>query len=217
MKSFFFSVMTFFCVTSCFKSDKTNGFFRNNSKEVTGALVNKEFKGDFDEIKVTQAIEAELIKSDEEKVIINAPSGIMKDVLVENNDGKLHIHFKNNINFQGSHHVTAKIFVKDFSLLKVSSAAKVFSKDQFTQEKTTIDVSSSAKVDGYFEANDLKIETSSASDFDGKIWAVNLDTKSSSSSKIKAEGKAKNVVIQCSSAGSFEGEKVFAQNADLDV
>ena len=41
-----------------------------------------------------KAIEAEVIKSETEKVEISAPQSIIDEILVENDGGKLHIHYK---------------------------------------------------------------------------------------------------------------------------
>lgn len=192
-----------------------NGFSINLiPKEGTGQLTKREYKMSFDEIKVSQSIVAEVVKSTEEKVVISAPSDIIDDVLVENSGGKMHIHFKPGLNIS-SRNVSAKIYAKDFSVIKASSSASITIKDQFTQEKTDVEVSSSASIKGNLEANDLSIEVSSSGSFSGKIWAVNLECEATSSGDIIISGKAKNADFSSSSSGTLNAKNTVAENADI--
>ncbi len=197
------------------KSD--NGFPLNIiPKQGTGAITQKEYKMNFDEIKVSQSISAEVIKANEEKVIISAPSDIIDDVLVENNGGKLEIHFKRGINIS-SRNVSAKIFAKDFSKIEATSSADIVVKTQFTQDKTEIEVSSSGSIKGDFEANDLSIDVSSSGSYSGKIWAVNLESEVNSSGEITISGKTKNANLHSSSSGTLDAENVIAENAEIEA
>ena len=183
----------------------------------SGPVQHKEFNGDFDEIQVSQAIEAEVIKSDVEKVEISAPQNIIDEILVDNEGGKLHIHYKPGIRVMNIHKVTAKIYAKDFSKLLADSAAKINVKDKFTQEKTEIEVSSAGSISGDLEANDMDINVSSSSNFSGKIWAVNLDIESSSGSSLDLSGKAKHADISASSGASVSAKGVIADNVEADA
>ncbi len=134
------------------KHDRSNRDNEQNNwveKVVTkdnGPTKQKQVTGDFNEIEVSQAIDAEVIKSDIEKVVIHAPESIMDEVLADISGGKLHIHYKTGIRVMNSHHVSAKIYVKDFTKINANSAAKITVKDKFVQEKTDIEVSSSGSV-----------------------------------------------------------------------
>ena len=193
-----------------------NGIFNFSTKEGKGPLKDKTFTGNFDEIKVSQAIQAEVIKSDEEKVVVTAPDDILEDILVENNGGKLQVHFKPGLNISANR-VAVKIFAKDFSKIQANSSANVVVKDQFTQDKTAIDVSSSGNVSGNLEANDFSVEANSSGGFFGKIWAVNLAVKTSSSGDVQATGKAKNTFVDVSSSGTFTGNQFVTENASLEA
>ena len=185
-------------------------------KQGKGIIKNKEFVMSFDEIKVSQSISAEVVKSDTEKVVITAPSDIIDDILVDNVDGELHIHFKPNLNIS-AHNVAAKIFVKDFSKISANSSASIKVKDKFTQEKTDVDVSSSASISGDLEANDLSIEVSSSASFSGNIWAVNLSSEVNSSGDINISGKTKNAEMDASSSGTLNAKNVIAENANVEA
>ena len=216
MKTLLFTALASGILLSCnIKSD--DGFsFNFGSKEGTGIIKNKDYKISFDEIRVAQGISAEVVKSDVEKVVITAPKDILDDILVENTNGKLYIHFKTGSNISAKN-VGAKIFAKDFSSVKASSSATITFKDTFTQEKTDIEVSSSGTVKGNLEANDLSIDVSSSGTFSGKIWAVNLESNVSSSGDILLSGKTKNANLQSSSSGTINGKELTAENAEIDA
>ncbi|MCP1298292.1 DUF2807 domain-containing protein [Chryseobacterium sp. S0630] len=198
------------------EGDRSNWVEKVVSKE-NGPIQHKEFNGDFDEIQVSQAIEAEIIKSETEKVEISAPQSIIDEILVENDGGKLHIHYKPGIRVMNISKVTAKIYTKDFSKLVADSAARIIIKDKFTQEKTDVEASSAGSISGDLEANDMAINVSSSSSFDGKIWAVNLDIESSSGSTLDLSGKAKKVDVSASSGSSVSAKGVIADNVEADA
>ena len=138
MKTLFISIFaTFLALTSCNVNSDSGFPFNIKQKEGTGIIKSKEFMMSFDEIKVAQSIKAEVVKSNEEKVVVTAPSDILDDILVENNNGQLYIHFKPNLNIS-ARNIAVKIFAKDFSAVKASSSATIIIKDQFTQDKTDL-------------------------------------------------------------------------------
>ena len=203
-------------LSSCNFKSEGNGTFSVFPKQGKGPIKTKEFIMDFDQIKVSQSISAEVIKSSTEKVVISAPEDLMDDVMVENSAGKLHIHFKPGININSSK-VSAKIYAKDFDELEANSSADIVVKDQFTQDKTSVKVSSSGDISGDLEANDLSIEASSSGSFTGKVWAVNLEADASSSGTVTLSGKAKNADMDASSSGDIVARDVIVQNADLEA
>ncbi|MCS4305228.1 GIN domain-containing protein [Chryseobacterium sp. BIGb0232] len=199
------------------KNKENNGWVEKVINKETGPIQQREFNGDFDEIQVSQAIDAEIIKSDTEKVIISAPQSIIDEILVENSGGKLHIHYKSGIRVMNINKVTAKIYTKDFTKLTAESAASINVKDKFTQEKTSVEISSAGSISGNLEANDFNINADSSSNFSGKIWAVNLDIESSSGSSIDISGKTKNADISSSSGSSISAKGVIADNVEADA
>lgn len=195
------------------KSD--NGFPTNLvQKEGKGIIKTKQLVMNIDEIKVAQSIKAEIVKSDTEKVVISAPSDIIDDIIIENEGGEVYIHFKPSINIS-ARNVAAKIFVKDFSKLEATSSAVITVKDKFTQDRTQVEVSSSASISGNLEANDLSIEVSSSGSFSGEVWAVNLESEVASSGEIVLSGKAKNAKLHASSSGTLNAKNVVVDFADI--
>ena len=210
-----FLISAFCVITSCNSNSEGNGsLFNIMPKEGKGPIKNKTYNFSFDEISVAQSINAEVVKSDEEKIIVTAPSDILDDVLVEKLGEKLYIHFKPGINIS-TKNVAVKIFAKEFSKIEASSSADIKVKDKFTQDKTVVKVSSSAVINGEFEANDLEIDVSSSGTYNGKVWAVNLDADVSSSGDINISGKAKKADLDASSSGSLDAGNVQAEVADL--
>ena len=182
-----------------------------------GPVKEKEVTGDFDEIEVSQAIVAEIIKSDVEKVVISAPENIIDEILVDISGGKLHIHYRKGIRVMNNHNVSAKIYAKDFSKIEANSAAGITVKDKFVQDKMNIDVSSAGAVTGNLEANDFEISAGSSSGFTGKIWAVDLDIEASSGASIDLSGKAKKAEVSSSSGSSISAKDFVADNLRVDA
>lgn len=210
-----FVVLSLVFLTSCnIKSDGMNLFF--DQKEGKEAVAEREYKLNFDAIKVSQGIDAEVIKSDVERVVISAPADILDDVLVNQSGDGIHIRFRPKFNIS-SRNVSAKIFVKDFHSISAGSSADIKIRDQFTQEVMNVDVGSSGSIEGDLQANEMTMQASSSGDFKGKIWAINLNAKASSSGDINISGKAKNAVMQASSSGSIDGKELLVEVADLQA
>lgn len=214
-----------FVLTSCVKVKNENGekgkdgweFFSGNKGN--GTIIEKTYDGDIDQIKVSTSIDAEVIKSDTEKVVISAPSDIMDNIKVALKGGVLAVYvdsgFGNNISTKN---VKAKIYVKDFNQLSADSSADIKVLDTFTQDKVDVYISSSASVDvANLEANDLRIYTNSSGDFSGKVWAVNLGAYASSSGDINIFGKAKNATMDSNSSGDLKATDLIVENAILSA
>ncbi|MDH6252260.1 hypothetical protein M2347_001987 [Chryseobacterium sp. H1D6B] len=194
------------------RRNKDGGWVSKVTSTDNGAVKQKEFTGDFDEIEVSQAIDAEVIKSETERVVVSAPENIISEILVDNDHGKLHIHYKPGFRVMNSNRVTAKIYTKDFTKLIANSAGKITVRDKFTQEKTEVELSSAASITGDLEANKMEINADSSSSFEGKIWAVDLDIETSSAASVSISGKAKNADVSVSSGSSVSSKEVVAEN-----
>lgn len=214
-----------FVLTSCVKVKNENGekgkdgweFFSGNKGN--GAITEKTYDGDIDQIKVSTSIDTEVIKSDTEKVVISAPSDIMDNIKVALKGGVLAVYVDSGFgNSISTKNVKAKIYVKDFNQLSADSSADIKVLDTFTQDKVDVYISSSASVDvANLEANDLRIYTNSSGDFSGKIWAVNLGAYASSSGDINIFGKAKNATMDSNSSGDLKATDLIVENAILSA
>ncbi len=203
---------------SCANSTKAETVFPFSiANEGKGPITSKTITGNFDEIAVATSIDAEIYKSNEEKVEISAPSDIIDRIMVENKGGLLKIYVKSKLGVFSTKNVKAKIYAKDFTKLMANSSGSISVKDTFKQDKTTVEVSSSGDISGNLEANELIINANSSGDFSGKIWAVKLEVSSSSSGDIKISGKAKNAKISSNSSGDVIARDLQVENADLDA
>ncbi|GGP04693.1 hypothetical protein GCM10010992_18160 [Cloacibacterium rupense] len=213
-------------LTSCvYVSPGKNGENGNDGwnvfsgNEGTGPVTDKTYTGNIDQIQVSTSINAEVIKSDTEKVVISAPSDIMEFVKVDNNGGKVKVYVNSGYgNGISTKNVKAKIYVKDFTQLSANSSADIKVNDTFTQDKVEVYVSSSGSIDASnLEANDFKIDVSSSGDFSGKIWAVNLNAYASSSGDVNIYGKAKNATLDANSSGDIKATELMIENANLSA
>lgn len=214
-----------FVLTSCVKVKNENGekgkdgweFFSGNKGN--GAITEKTYDGDIDQIKVSTSIDAEVIKSDTEKVVVSAPSDIMDNIKVALKGGVLAVYVDSGFgNSISTKNVRVKIYVKDFNQLSADSSADIKVLDTFTQDKVDVYISSSASVDvANLEANDLRIYTNSSGDFSGKVWAVNLGAYASSSGDINIFGKAKNATMDSNSSGDLKATDLIVENAILSA
>ncbi len=208
-------ILTLFLVIFSCKKDEKSGWEKPSF--AIGEIVEKTVASEFDGIVVSTGIEAEIVKSDEEKVIITAPKKIINDVVAEVSNGILHIKVKSKFGINNTGRIQAKIFARDFSSVEATSAASIDIKDKFLQEKMNISTSSSGSIEGNLEANDMTISASSAGSFSGKIWAINLSSKASSSGEINIEGKSKNVIGDASSGSEISAKDFTAENGSLDA
>ncbi|MCU7612838.1 DUF2807 domain-containing protein [Chryseobacterium sp. GMJ5] len=203
--------------SACNEKNEKTKWLSDVTNQDHGPLKQKEVGGDFDEIEVSQSIEAEIIKSETEKVVIYAPANIIDEVLVDRSGEKIHIHYKTGIRVMNTNKVSAKIYTKDFVKLIANSSASITVKDQFTQEKTDIEASSAASIVGNLEANDFEISVDSSSSFEGKIWAVDLNVDASSAASISISGKSENADISSSSGSSINAKSMMVKNLKADA
>lgn len=220
MKNFILCMISAVCITACSTKDgKLNpvNYFSTDHKRPSQNFVDKQYVINFNSIQVSAGIEAEVIKGNEEKVVITAPDNFIDEVLVDNENGNLHLHFKPGLRINGSHHVRAKIYAKDFNAIKANSSGSIEVKDKFVQEKMSIHTSSSGSVEGDFEANDMSIHASSSGEFSGRIWAINLNTDVSSSGEVDLKGTAKQTIMQASSSGSVNAAELVTETANLQA
>lgn len=216
-KILIYSALCGMAFTSCYHSKSENSSTWNSftsSKEGSGNMIEKTYAFDFDGIAVSTGINAEIVKSDQEKVVITAPSDIMDMILVEKDGNTVKIRVKSNSNIS-TKRIKAMIYAKDFSSVMASSSADILIRDTFTQDRVSVQCSSSGDISGNLEANEVSIMASSSGDFSGKIWAVLLNASASSSGDINISGKATESNITCSSSGDFKGEKFFTKTANL--
>lgn len=219
MKRVFFLVSIMLFIVSC-----GQGAFIDSNVNETEVInqVKRKYEGPIDEINVGGLLEVEVIKSDQEYVLIEGADKAIKSVKVKLNNGKLQVNrnFNNlvsNLFSNNDGRVRVKIYLNDFTSIVASSSAEVEFLDKFTQDKLNISTTSSANIKGYLEANNIHMIATSSGEYEGRIWAVNLSVRVNSSGEIKVKGKAKNAEINASSSGELEGKDLEIRYADLSA
>lgn len=207
------------CVYVSTGKNGTEGWSGYSSIEGKGPIVEKIYNGSIDQIQVSNSINAVIVKSEEEKVVVSAPDDIMEYVKVDNTGGKMRIYMNAGYGKSiSTKNVKAKIYVKDFSQLNANSSADIKVNDNFKQDRVDVYVSSSGSIDVVgLEANDFKIEVSSSGDFSGKIFATNLKVSASSSGDVDLIGNAKNASINANSSASINATNLLIENANLSA
>lgn len=214
----------FILFNSCsFKHDGKNGvdgldyILPGKTISGTGEMQTKNFNLNFDELKVSSGINAEIIKAEQENIVISGPEDLLQEILVDKDGDEVHIHFKPDTNIRNAERVKAVVYAKDFSEVAASSSANIIIKDKFTQDKTKVKVSSSGSISGDLEANDFTLDVSSSGDFKGKIWAINFSAGVSSSGDAQVSGSSTNAEIQVSSSGKLDGRNFNVKKANLQA
>ncbi len=144
------------------------------------------FKG----VSVTSAIDLYISQGSTEAVAVSAKDTKVRDrIKTEVKDGVLHISFDGRDwkNWSmGDQKMKAYVTVKNINVLEGSGASDI-------------------KVSGTLKSDNLKLEFSGASDFEGAIEVKNVQINVSGASDVKIRGSAINANIDMSGASDFKG------------
>lgn len=151
--------------------------------------------GEFSELKVYDLIEVELIKSDENKIVINGKN--IDNVLINNKNGKLKIKMNLEEIFDGND-TKVKLYYTSIDIIDVNEGAKVFSKDKIKQ----------------FEV-DLKSQEGGKINVDVKVTYLNI--KSVTGGVVTATGKANNQNISLQTGGVYNGETLKTEKTEVAI
>lgn len=200
--------MILFSLTGC---QHRIQFFTEN--EGNGPLTDKVYPFSFTGIKQANGLESKVIKSNESKVVVNAPADIISQILVEMIEDKtVYIHVKNNSNIS-TNKVSISIYTPHLSKIDASSASELLVKDTFTTEILNLESSSGARIDGFFKCLASQLKSSSGSEMNLHIFNETADIQSSSGSKIKLKGLAKNSFLKSSSGSEIDAEDYTSQES----
>lgn len=150
----------------------------------------------FHAIDIGGAFEIELVKSSEEKIIIETDDNIMPIIETSVSGGELSVENKRDINNPTKLKLT--IFYLNLDEIDISGAAELYSKDVLTAEN-------------------LNLECSGASEVSLKIEAGTMDTEFSGASKVELEGHANSVKLDISGAAVIQAYGFEIKNLDLDA
>lgn len=181
--------------------------------EGDGPFTDKVYSYNFKRIKQTSGLESKVYKSNESKVVVNAPIDILSQILVEMiEDNSVYIHVKKNSNIS-TNKVRVSIYTPHLSKIDASSASEVIVKDTFTTEKLSLESSSGARIDGYFKALSSRLKSSSGSEMNLHIFNETADVETSSGANIVLKGLGKTTHLKSSSGSKIDAENYTSQES----
>lgn len=151
--------------------------------------------GEFTELKVFDLIEVELVKSDENKVVISGRN--TEDLLVINKNGKLKIRMVLEKRFDGKN-TTVTLFYTNFDILDANEGAIISSEDTIKQYEINLKTQEGGKV-----IVDLEVKIAN-------IKAVSGGT-------IRTHGTAKTQDVTLNTGGVYEGKNLQTENTTVNI
>ncbi len=151
--------------------------------------------GDFDEIKVYDLINVELIKSDENKAIISGDN--TSDVELINKNGTLRIKMRLGQNFEGNKTVVT-LYYKNIAVIDANEGSYVSSEDLFKQYDMELRVQEGAIIKLQLEVTDAKI-------------------KAVTGGVIEVAGKAIRQDISMNTGGIFQGKNLESETTYITI
>lgn len=178
----------------------------HNTISGNGKVVTKQVTvGHFNRLTVSNGLEAIIIPSVAQNVMIEADENILEGIKVEVEDSTLQISTDKRIWIARSKKV--KVYCNQLIQIKASAGSKIISTDSLMTDQLKVDSHSGSEVSicGHFKS--LVIEASSGSDIKIKGVTNNLEAKLSSAADLHAFGlRSENASINASSAANA---KVF--------
>lgn len=162
--------------------------------------------GSFEEVQVSQGIDAYLEKGTKESVRVEARGIPLEEVLTEVYGDRLKVHLSRNR--WRDYSVTVYITYVNLDGISASSAANITGKSIIRGDRLNLDVSSAADIEVEVVVNDLSCDASSSGDIEvsGKTKYLNVDV--SSAGGVDAfDLEAEEVKVDASSGA---GAKVYA-------
>lgn len=151
---------------------------------------------EFDEIQVSQGIDAYLQKGSKGSVLVEVRGIALRDVLTEVDGGRLKVHIARNT--WRDYSVVVHITYVDIDEISASSAANIVGKNVIKTDRLILDVSSAADIEVEVEVSELSADASSSGD-------------------IEVSGKAKYLNIDVSSAGGVDAYDLEAEIVRVDA
>ncbi len=163
----------------------------------------RKLSGSFQAIKVSNAIDVYLSQGEEEAIAVSAINEEQRNrIKLAVEEGVLKIWFDNKDNWwknNGNRKLKVYVSFKNLTKLTASGACDV-------------------KTNGGIKLNELELNFSGASDFDGEITANELKVDISGASDVKIKkGKVTNLKVRASGASEFTGYDLIADNCTADA
>jgi len=164
------------------------------SAGIASAQVNKNL-GDFDQIKVFDRIEVELIKADENRIELRGPRASDVEVVTKNNLLKIRMRATGML---GGEDIKATVYYKSINDIDASEGAQVSSEATLKLPNLTVTVKEGAQI----ELN-LDIE--------------NLSIKSVTGGIVRLAGSAENMKANLGTGGILEAKPLMTKQANISI
>ncbi len=151
--------------------------------------------GDFNEVKVYDLIEVNLIKSDENKVVITGDD--VEDVEVFNKDGKLKIRMAFDKTFNGQRTFVA-VHYTDLEIIDGNEGARITANEMIEQDEITLKTQEGAKIKAGLNVKKVNIRAVT-----GGI--------------VETHGKANSQDITINTGGIYEGRDFETKNTKVNI
>ncbi|EDP96821.1 head GIN domain-containing protein [Kordia algicida OT-1] len=151
--------------------------------------------GDFDEVKVFDLIEINLIKSNENKVVITGAD--TQDVEIINKKGKLKVRMKFERIFDGSE-TFVEVYYKSITTIDANEGAIIVANETMKQPYINLKAQEGGKI-----IVNLDVD--------------NLDSRAVSGGIIDTSGKVKHQEVTLNTGGIYEGKKLITEQTKVKV
>lgn len=152
--------------------------------------------GDFNEIKVYDRIEVNLIKSNENKVVISGKNTNDVVFVIKNNILKIRMSLEKS--FDGAE-TTVKVHYKQIDIIDANEGAYIQSNDIFDQFEIDLRTQEGGKIK--LQLKDLTF----------------LNIKAISGGSIEATGNSKNQNIDINTGGNYSGKNLITENSEVII
>jgi len=157
-------------------------------------IINKDV-GEFSEIKVYDLIEVNLIKSDENRILIKGEK--VDDIKFVNKDGTLKLRMQLEKKFQGEQ-TLIEVYYTDLDIIDGNEGASITFNETVVKDKLVLKTQEGAQIKIGMKVDDVEIRAVT-----GGI--------------IEASGLAKNQVIVINTGGVFEGRELKTSTASVKI
>jgi hypothetical protein len=157
-------------------------------------IINKDV-GAFNEIKVYDLIEVNLIKSNENRILIKGEK--VDNIKFVNKDGTLKLRMQLEKKFQGEE-TLIEVYYTDLDIIDGNEGARIVFNETVVKDKLVLKTQEGAQIKIGMEVDDVEIRAVT-----GGI--------------IEATGKAKNQVIVINTGGVFEGRELKTSTTSVKI
>ncbi|MDL5513166.1 head GIN domain-containing protein [Arenibacter sp. M-2] len=170
------------------------GFLFLSLVGVSQRIVDKSV-GDFNEVKVYDLIEVNLIKSDENKVLVKGDN--VDDIQIINKNGVLKIKMELDKKFHGEN-TFVEVYFKNIDLIDGNEGARITVNETLSQEKIELKTQEGAKIKVGLDVHHLVVRCVT-----GGI--------------VEASGKTINQEVVLNTGGVFEGKPLRSEKASIKI